>query len=168
MTAESCPPTRPVSELKSAEAFLLVTLRLWAAPHKEPAAGPYPDWREGFAASGIGDEGADAFDQLFLIVVKSAIRSLDVRCPRCRHIGEDEHMFLTAIGLLQRNHWNAAEDLLTCWLPAAAARAALVQAIGLAGAMSAIGMILPSGQALPGFDPLRQFRPQARRAALYH
>ena len=130
------------ADLGAAEAFAVTVLRLWAAPYRQPDM-PHPDWRLGFAAAGAED-GSEPFDALFRIVVGRALRALDVRCPRCQHVGTDEVAFLRMVRLLQNHRWSMAETILADWLPAEALGPALAQATLFATAIAAAGLALPA------------------------
>jgi hypothetical protein len=82
-------------------------------------------------AAGIEDEGAPAFDILFRIVLQSAKRPLDVRCPCCAHLGKDEAWLLQLASLLQRERLEEAAAVLGEWLPPSALRMALLPAKAL-------------------------------------
>jgi hypothetical protein len=132
----------PVAELRVAEGFILTLLRLWAAPHRTPRE-RHPDWRQGFAAAGIGEDGAAAFDTVFRIVVSAARRPLDVRCRHCTRLGTDEAWLLQLVMVLQRARRLEAVAILAEWLPPAAARVAMMPALGFAGALAAAGLVVP-------------------------
>lgn len=132
----------PIAELRVAEVFILTLLRLWAAPHRAPAE-RHPDWRDGFAAVGIGADGAGAFDTLFRIVLSAARRPLDVRCRHCARLGTDEAGLLQMAMLLQRARRTEAAAILDDWLPPAAARMAMVPAEGFARAVAEAGLVVP-------------------------
>ncbi len=128
-------------ELNTAEAFAVVSLRLWAAPYRRPGQ-THPDWRLGFAAAGV-DEAERAFDELFRLVLTSAERSLDVRCARCAKLGADEIAFLRMVGQLQRCRWFEAEAVLSDWLPTPVVNTALAAAMIFATALAGEGLVLP-------------------------
>jgi hypothetical protein len=132
----------PLADLRTAELFVISSLRLWVLPHRDPT-GVHPDWRGGFVAAGIDDFGAPAFDGLFQIVAATARRSLDVRCLRCARLGEDEGFLLQLLSLLQRERTEAASAILRDWLPSAAARLALLPAQGFARALMEGGLSIP-------------------------
>jgi hypothetical protein len=135
------PTVSRTAELSTAESFVVVSLRLWAAPYRQPNLS-HPDWRLGFAAAGV-DEAERAFDELFRLVLVSAERSLDVRCARCAQLGGDEIAFLRMVGQLQRCRWFEAETVLSDWLPAPVVNAALVAAMIFATALAGAGLVLP-------------------------
>lgn len=136
---------QPDRALQTAEMFLVATLRLWAAPHRNPTE-THPHWHQGFEAAGLEDTGTSAFDAFFRIVATAARRPLDVRCVRCAHLGEDEAWFLQLIRLLQRNHMMEAEAILATWLPPTASRAAMPYAAIVAAAMAGLACACPIGR----------------------
>ena len=76
------PPNAPISELRTPELLVLASVRLWAAPHRDPTA-THPDWRGNFVAAGVEAAGAPAFDAFCRILATAAQMPLDVRCTRC-------------------------------------------------------------------------------------
>jgi hypothetical protein len=129
------------AELSTAEAFTVVSLRLWAASYRRPKQAN-PDWRLGFAAAGV-DEAERAFDELFRLVATSATRNLDVRCARCAQLGGDEIAFLRMVGQLQRCRWFEAEAVLSDWLPMPVVNTALAASMIFATALAGVGLVLP-------------------------
>jgi hypothetical protein len=131
-----------VQALVAAELLALATLRMWAAPHRRPGQA-HADWREGPRAARLEDDAADAFDVLMRLVVASAHRTLDVRCPSCPALGEDEVAFLEMTRAAQ-DHPAAADAGLAAWLPPAAVRAARPFLAQFAAAMAARELWLPA------------------------
>ena len=142
----------PVLDLGTAETFVVATARLWAAPHRDPWQ-PHPDWRGGFRAAGVAGEGEHAFDTLFWIVLAGGHRGLDVRCPRCPRLGDDEGWLLQIVGYGQLGRTELVELALESWLPPAAARAATVHASLFARTLMSTGLVLPLGQRSPRRSP---------------
>jgi hypothetical protein len=135
------PAIARTAELSTAEAFAIVSLRLWAAPYRQPRL-RHADWRLGFTAAGV-EEAERAFDELFRLVVRSAERSLDVRCTHCGKLGTDEIAFLRMIGQLQRGRWFEAEAILSDWLPLPVVNTALAAAMIFATALAGAGLVMP-------------------------
>lgn len=135
-------PNTAVAELRTAEMFVVSTLRLWAAPHRAPDE-EHSDWRTGCRAAGIEHRGVPAFDTLLRIVVTATRRPLDIRCARCPHLGEDEAWMLQLVSALQCNRRDEAETILGVWLPPAAARMAMLPAMGFALALAGGGLVIP-------------------------
>jgi len=122
-----------------------MTLRYFAQQCRDPAS-ISPGWRDGFHAAGIDDCGVPAFDGLFSIGAAAALHPLDVRCPRCRFLGKDERLFLQLVSFLQYRQIGEAGQILTGWLPPAAAQMAMLPALGLARALVRSRMIVPRRQ----------------------
>src|SRR5581483_6075138 len=141
------PTNTPVEDLQVAEMFLVATLRLWAAPHRDPAA-THPHWRTGFSAGGLDDDGASAFDGLLRVIAIATRRPLDIRCVKCPRLGEDEASFLQLIGLIQRGCKVGADLILAEWLPPAAARTALSYAVIVAMALRGRDLVVPQRPSL--------------------
>jgi hypothetical protein len=137
-----------VEELGAAALLLVAALRLYAAQSRDPA-GDHPDWRDGFRVAAIAECAIPALNALFKIISVAALRPLDVRCPHCRFLGEDEANFLRLEGLLQRAQTDAAAAILAGWLPNSAARMAMLPAQGLANAMVRGGFIVPMWKIKP-------------------
>jgi hypothetical protein len=136
------PQDTPISELRTAELFVLAAVRLWAAPHRQPGKA-HPDWRGSFAAAGIEKAGMPGFDALLRILATAALFPLDVRCARCAKLGEDEAWMLQLVSLLQRDKIIEAGGILEHWLPRAGARIAFTYAVEFAAAMAGVGLTVP-------------------------
>jgi hypothetical protein len=135
------PAIARTAELATPEAFTIVALRLWAAPYRQPGV-IHADWRLGFAAAGV-DDAERAFDELFRLVRRAALRSLGVRCTRCARLGSDEIAFLRMIAPLQRCRWFEAEAVLSGWLPPSLVDTALAASMIFATALAGAGLVLP-------------------------
>src|SRR5260370_1239248 len=83
------------------------------------------------------EDGAAAFDTVLRIVVSAARRPHDVRCRHCTRLGTDEAWLLQLVMVLQRARRLEAVAILAEWLPPAAARVAMMPALGFAGALAA-------------------------------
>ena len=136
------PQDTPISELRTAELFVLAAMRLWAAPHRDPGKA-HPDWRGSFTAAGIDETGMPGFDSLMRILATAALSPLDVRCARCAKLGEDEAWMLQLVSLLQRDQMVEAAAILEHWLPRAGARVAFAYAVEFAAAMAGAGLLVP-------------------------
>jgi hypothetical protein len=129
-------------ELRTAELFVVASVRLWAAPYRDPA-GDHPGWQHGFAAARIGGDGVAGFDTLFRIVVAAHRRCLDVRSLRCGRLGRDEALLLQLVGVLQQARIDDALTVLAEWLPAAALHLALLPAQRFAAGLAEAGLLVP-------------------------
>jgi len=142
IACRSYPENTSMTELCTGELFAVMAVRFWAQAYRDPDEGR-DRWQAGFAAADISDEGATAFNALLLIVAVSAQRPLDVRCPKCLSLGDDEAVLLQMLGLSQRNCVTGAELVLMNWVPPAAARTALPFIASLAQAMAERGLWIP-------------------------
>ena len=131
-----------LSELGTAELFVLSSLRLWFLSHCDREH-EYPDWRQAFATAGISKQGTWAFDRLCRIVGTTTLRSLDIHWLQCARTGEYESCVLEVIGSLQRNQPAAAEMALLEWCPPTAVRLALEAGHAFAVALESHGLLIP-------------------------
>lgn len=131
-----------LSELGTAELFVLSSLRLWFLSHCDRER-EYPDWRHAFATAGIGKPGTWAFDRLCRIVGTTTLRSLDIHWLQCGRTGEYESCLLKVIGSLQHSQPAIAERALLQWCPPAAVRLALEAGLALAAALDSRSLLIP-------------------------
>lgn len=125
-----------LSELGTAELFVVSSLRLWFLAHCDPQY-RYPDWRQAFARVEIGALGVWGFDRLCRIMGTTARRDLDVHWLHCGRLGDYESCVLRTVALLQRNQMEDAEAALLEWCPPAAVRLAVESAHAFATALAA-------------------------------
>jgi hypothetical protein len=138
----SYPAKTTLGELNTAEIFVVMLIRLCRAAQLDPESAP-EDWRAGLRAAGVSNEGADAFDLLMHLFGSVLRLPLDVRNLRCDGLGEGEAWLLQAISLLQHSRYDAAEAILSRWLPPGAARIAALQAQRFGRALLATRLIVP-------------------------
>lgn len=129
------PPSRTPSPdttaaLDSAEATLLLALRWWVADRRQ-GVDPLPRLCQAMTAAGATDA-AFSVDQLMGVVARTARRQVELRCPRCPRLAEDERTLLYAAGAAQGGESALAERVLrTTLLSAAGAEFALGPLVGL-------------------------------------
>jgi hypothetical protein len=152
------PAGTPTVGLATAEAFVVVATRLWAAPHRVPGE-RHPDWRDGFVAGRIAPWGAQAFDTFFWIVLAGGQRGLDIRCAACPEVGADEAWLVMMTGMIQDGRRHAAEGALLDWMPPAPCGAAFGHLASFAHAMAAAGLLLVPRRPVASEAPAG--RPQA-------
>jgi len=167
-------PEMPVSELRTAEAFLVTSLRLWLAGQHRTVAAPRAqgshDWRSGFAAAGLDEDGAPDFDMALRILQAGAQPPLALRDFRHPRLAADEAHLLQVFGHLQRGDVGAALAELQYRLPTKALRWMLRYVRSAAGAMAVRGLVLPD-RSLPSAAIAHRASPAAfvdRGAALLH
>lgn len=130
----------PVAGFKTAELFLLTTVRLWLAAHRRASAA---DWRQGLAAAGLLEDGAPDFDmalRLLSAAARPALSSRDTAHPR---LSADEARLLQLFGALQRGEISDAVAELQAWLSAKPLRWLLRYAGSFARMMVSQRLILP-------------------------
>ena len=128
----------PLCELRTAELFLVATLRFFQEARHGAAR---HDWREGFLAADVSDSTVKGFLALFAIL--AAEREPDIAPSGCRMLSADEGRVLQLVAMLQRRHAADALVILQHWLAPAAARLALKPARALAEGLADRGLIVP-------------------------
>jgi hypothetical protein len=88
-------------------------------------------------------EAAASLDALLCATAQTAIRAIDVRCPRCASLSEDEVRLLYAAAAAQRRDIETARAHLQHWLSAPVADWALGPTCGLGTLFKNAGLILP-------------------------
>jgi hypothetical protein len=138
----------PLAGLKTAELFLLTTLRLWLAAHRRTQA---PDWRQGLAAAGLMEDGAADFDMTLRILI-AGVRQLDSRPAGHPRLSADEARLLRLFGALQHGDVGEAVAILQAWLPSKPLRWLIRYAGSFVGVMASKKLIL--------LDRIPEDRPQ--------
>ena len=135
-------PDMPIAELRTAEAFLVTTLRLWLAERSQAPKAPR-DWRSGFMAAGLEEDAAPDFDMALRILHAGAQPPLGLRDFRHPRLAEDEARLLSVFAYLQRGDVGAALTELQYRLPTKSLRWTLRYARSAAAAMAVRGLVLP-------------------------
>jgi len=121
-------------ELDLAGQFLLWGMRAWLTAYRQgkDRANAYRGIAgEGFLRAGV-PQGMELIDDIFSTLAVAALRTIDVRCPRCTYVSPDEALLLGAVAASQRKQHGIAWSALIQLLPPAAARVALPSLISLA------------------------------------
>lgn len=129
----------PLAGLKTAELFLLTTLRLWLAAQCRAAI---PDWRRGLAAAGLAEDGAPDLDMALRILI-AGVRTLDSRETAHPRLSADEARLLRLFSALQHGDTGEAVEILQAWLPSNPLRWLLRYARSFVGVMATQRLILP-------------------------
>lgn len=156
-----------LSELLTPEIFVVLLIRLRVAAQFDPGSMP-EDWRAGMQAAGIAREGADAFDLLMHLFGSVLHLPLDVRSLRCGGLGQGEALLLQTISLLQHDRFEAAESILSQWLPPGASRIAAQQAQRFGSALAATHLVIPMRHSQAAHLDLSRPPAYDRGAALIH
>jgi hypothetical protein len=108
---------------RAIEQFLLWSMRTWVQAFDDR---PWKaaEMREAFAAVEAGEAG-DHLDHGMTLLAAGAVGVIEVNCPRCRNVTEDEHDLVLVLAALQRGDEAMAGGLLAAWLPPAALRLCL-------------------------------------------
>ncbi|WP_298376100.1 hypothetical protein [Azospirillum sp.] len=136
-------PRKRLAELKTAENLVVMTLRLWAEPLRDPEKA-HPHWQDGLTAAGLSNDAAVAFDTVMRVTIAAALRPLDVHRPTCPALGSDEARLLGMIRLIQQDRHGDAGVLLADWLAMSGVRMALAPLCILAHALERAGLSLPT------------------------
>lgn len=156
-----------LSELLTPEIFVVLLIRLRVAAQFDPASMP-EDWRAGMHAAGITSDGANAFDMLMHLFGSVLQLPLDVRSLRCGGLGQGEALLLQAISLLQHDRSEAAEAILSQWLPPGMSRIALQQAQRFGHALARTNLVIPMRHCEAAHLDLMQQPTFDRGVALIH
>lgn len=99
--------TRIVAELPKAETLMLLGMRWWVRCYGT-GENPIPRLTEALARAGVRDAGY-SIDGLMGIVARTGQRPVDIRCPRCPELSDDEAVLLHAALLAQIERADLAE-----------------------------------------------------------
>jgi hypothetical protein len=138
----SLPPGYPTTAtaLDAAEGLLLGAIRWWASAFRR-AEDPLPHLLDVMDAAGV-EEAALSVDGLMAVLARTARRPVDIHCPRCPDLSEDERRLLHAASLTQANEAALAERVLrTALLTAQGAECALVPLEGLGRILATAGLL---------------------------
>jgi hypothetical protein len=135
------------ADLDKGESILLIAIRLWVESFRE-GEDPLPALLQGLGTAGTADA-AFSIDGLMSIVVRVARRPVDIRCPRCPHLSDDEKHLLQAASLAQNGDREMTDKVLrTTLLSPQAAEFALGPLEGL-GELFAKARLFLSRRRLP-------------------
>jgi hypothetical protein len=119
------------ADLDKGESILLLAIRWWGESFRE-GEDPIPCLLQGLETVGTADA-AFSIDGLMSIVARVARRPVDIRCPRCPRLSDNEKQLLRAVCLAQNGSRDMAEKALrTTLLSPQAAEFALGPLEGLA------------------------------------
>jgi len=125
--------------LDAAERVLLVAIRWWVAAFRR-ADDPLPQLCADMAAAGV-DDAALSVDGLMSVLARTARRTIDIHCPRCPGLSEDEQRLLQVASLAQAGDVERAERVLrAALLTAQGAELALVPIEGLGHVFAMAGL----------------------------
>ncbi len=106
------------------EAVLLLAVRWWVADRRK-GEDPLPRLCEALGTAGAHDA-AFSIDRLMEVIARSAVRPIEIHCPRCPGLSRDECQLLHAAALVQAGNAEQAEQALrNCLLSVAGAECAI-------------------------------------------
>lgn len=132
--------------LEVSERLLIVGCRTWVV-RRSTRSCPLDELDQLFA--GFGVLGAAApLDVLLCAAARTAFRPIEVHCPRCRKLSDDETRLLCAVAVGQADDLAQASRQLAHWLPSAVADWACGPVCGLGLLFAQAGLVLPQRLAL--------------------
>jgi len=108
--AHSTPYPDRAADLDTADCVLILAIRWWVENYKA-GADPIPRLREALETAGAHDA-AFSIDGLMTIIARLARYQVDIRCPRCPNVSDDEKQLLHAASLAQAGSGPLAEKAL--------------------------------------------------------
>lgn len=127
--------------LPFSEKLMLWAIRLWVLETRE-ADKDQEALRHGFKLAGVPDA-FFALDDFLCVISASATAQIDVGCPSCTKVSDDEHLLLGVISAWQQGHGkDQGTALLSSWLPLAAIRIIQDPASTLAHVLKCSGLII--------------------------
>jgi hypothetical protein len=130
-----------VANLCEAERLLLLATRL-SVLRRRRGLGPCPGIRSAFAQFGAGDA-ALSLEALLLALGRYAYRTIEIGCPACIDVTDDEARLLQIVALMQDSRDAAAQRVLETMLGAKAASFAIEFTRGLAGILAEADLLVP-------------------------
>ena len=147
-----------IADLPFGEQFLLWAIRHWVMAFTQQGD-RHAMLHKGFRLAGI-EEGYLAIDELLTIVSASATSRIEVRCPDCSTISNDEQILVGMIAALQRSDSREFAVLLGFWVAPAGVRLSLAPATRLASLMALGGLTLRRREITPPPDEAELAAPQ--------
>jgi hypothetical protein len=146
-------PTYPdrVNALDTAECAFLLAVRWWVADYRQNED-PLRRLCETMHTAGL-EEAAFPMDRLMGVAARSARRSIEIRCPRCAYLSDDEKLLLQAASLVQAGEGEQVERMLHRTLFSAQ------------GAMLALGPLEEVGELFSASKLLFRLRRMERESA---
>ena len=139
-----------VNDMCTPEHFLLISVRHWVNSVKQKHS-PIPRLARAFNIAQIS-AGLRPLDAFMLLTATTAIRALDIRCPKCASIGAGEIDVLSTVAFIQAQKSEWAYQRLLGWLPPASARRALADVEALALEMATVELRIPLRLEYVGLD----------------
>lgn len=140
-TARAGDSPRETAALSLEEQLVLWAMRVWVSHFKRDQP-PCAAFSRAFAIVGAA-EAADHLGALMSVIASGAIRSIEIRCPACPALADDEALLLGAVAKAQRGVLSAVFPPLQDLVIYSAARAATSPLVEFGRALLAAGHVLP-------------------------
>ncbi|MGE0724049.1 MAG: hypothetical protein AB7O45_06730 [Alphaproteobacteria bacterium] len=128
-----------IDRLDPAEWAIVWGARSWVADRQgSPSSCRAFSWTETFELNGVKDA-ALSLTALCVLLDHAARRPIDVGCPECGRVSEDEAVLLAAVAQAQAGRIAAARAALATLLPPAGVRFGIGMVSGLAAAFARVG-----------------------------
>ncbi len=144
--SNDCPIGPPLCGQRFAAQFAIWAARIWVDAVKRGGS-TTPLLDQAFAAANAS-AALPHLRGLFRTLATAATRSIDIRCPTCIHTSPDELALIRLIGAFQSGHFGEGAMLVSDWLPPAAARLAIDQALAYATALARAELLMGQSVAM--------------------
>jgi hypothetical protein len=108
--------------------------------------------RNGFELAGV-PAAHTALDGLMTVIATTATGPIDIRCPDCRELSEDERLLMDVLAEQQAAEHSARHTLFAYRLPPAARRIGMDWAARLAAILGKAGLMIGLNNQLSGAAP---------------
>jgi hypothetical protein len=139
--------TNHVLDLRTAEQFVLFSMRLWWNAEESPAC-QRALIRNGFTAADLPERAYQQFAEFMSVMTYGNHSCPSISSLHHPHVTPDEVKLLTVVALCQQRYNGNASLLLRQWLPPASCRVFLDAAMAFAAMAAAGGLLLPVRQEL--------------------
>jgi hypothetical protein len=123
------------------EQLTLWGIRIWSDGYRQNCS-PYATLREAYQRAKCFN-GLMALDNLLTLVISGHSRAVDIRCPCCGGISDDEWRILQAIALVQAGKEEKVSQLISHFLEPATVRVAQSVIVSWAQELSDRSLVLP-------------------------
>lgn len=147
------------------EQLMLWSVRLWMRGTTNGTQ-DFATLRNGFKLAGV-PSAHTVLDGLMTVITTAATDPIDIRCPNCRDISDDEHLLIDVIAGLQHPGRGGA-TLFACRLPPAARRMGMDWAGELARTLAGAGLMLRPREVFARAGAVRNGRPPGLKQATFH
>ncbi|MEH6546958.1 MAG: hypothetical protein V7701_11040 [Sneathiella sp.] len=130
-----------LKDLSYPEQLTLWSIRIWSDGYRQNYS-PYATLREAYQHAKYSN-GLIALDNLLSLVISGHSRTVDIRCPCCGGISDDEWRILQSIALAQAGDEVQVTQLISHFLEPATVRVAQPVIIGWAQELSDRSLHLP-------------------------